>query len=100
MTTYLIVKSDVSFVDKTEFDDWYENEHLSEALNSFKAISAKRGWVKNSNFHLAIYEFENTKKAEKALKSKKIFSLINKFDSRWDKKVKRNRELIDINQKL
>ena len=55
MTTYLVVKSDVSFVDKTEFDNWYENEHLSEALNSFKAISAKRGWIKNNNFDLAIY---------------------------------------------
>ena len=42
MTTYLVVKSDVSFVDKTEFDNWYENEHLSEALNSLKNYKCKK----------------------------------------------------------
>ena len=54
MTFYLIVKSDTTLVDKKEFENWYANEHLSEAMKAFRAISAKRGWIKNTNFHLAI----------------------------------------------
>ena len=59
MNCYLIVKSDTSLIDKKEFENWYANEHLSEAKRAFKAKSAKRGWIKNTNFHVAMYEFEN-----------------------------------------
>ena len=59
MTCYLIVKSDTTLVDKKEFENWYTKEHLSEAKKAFMAKNAKRGWIKNTNFHLAIYEFEN-----------------------------------------
>jgi len=38
--------------------------------------------------------------AEQALQSKNLKALIKKFDHRWDKKVKRTRELIEINQDL
>ena len=57
------------------------------------AKNAKRGWIKNTNFHLAIYEFENNKDAEKAINSKNSEILIKKFDFKWDYKVKRTREL-------
>ena len=40
------------------------------------AKNAKRGWIKNTNFHLAIYEFENHKDAEKAINSKNLDILI------------------------
>ena len=36
------------------------------------AKNAKRGWIKNTNFHLAIYEYENYKNAEKVINSKKL----------------------------
>ena len=35
MTCYLIVKSDATLVDKKEFENWYANEHLSEAMKAF-----------------------------------------------------------------
>ena len=38
------------------------------------AKSAKRGWIKNTNLHLAIYEFENYEDAEKAINSKNLIS--------------------------
>ena len=72
MTCYLIVKSDTKLVDREKFDNWYEKEHLSEARQAFMAKSAKRGWIKDSNFHLAIYEFKNSRDAEKAINSKKF----------------------------
>ena len=98
MTCYLIVKSDTSLVDKKEFENWYANEHLGEAKKAFRAKHAKRGWIKNTNFHLAIYEFENNKDAEKAINSKNLEILIKKFDQKWENKVKRTRELTELIQ--
>ena len=62
------------------------------------AKNAKRGWIKNTNFHLAIYEFENNKDAEKAINSKNLEILIKKFDQKWVNKVHRTRELIELIQ--
>ena len=100
MTCYLIVKSDTKLVDREKFDNWYEKEHLSEAKEAFMANSAKRGWMKDSNFHLAIYEFKNSKDAEKAINSKNLENLIKKFDQKWEKKVHRTRELTEFIQTI
>ena len=62
------------------------------------AKNAKRGWIKNTNFHLAIYEFENYEDAEKAINSKNLEILIKKFDQKWKNKVKRTRELTKLIQ--
>ena len=98
MSVYLIVKSDTSQINNEDFDHWYENEHLYEAKKQFVAINAKRGWIQNSNSHIAIYEFENIKKAKNAMDSKKLQSLIKKFDKKWNFKVTRTRELISLTQ--
>ena len=55
---------------------------------------------KNTNFHLAIYEFENNKDAEKAINSKNLEILIKKFDKKWENKVQRTRELTELNQTI
>ena len=98
MTCYLIVKSDTTLVDKKEFENWYANEHLSEAKKAFKAKSAKRGWIKNTNFHLAIYEFKNNRDAENAMNSTNLEILIKKFDQKWENNVHRTRELTELVQ--
>ena len=64
------------------------------------AKSAKRGWIKDSNFHLAIYEFKNIRDAEKAINSKNLENLIKKFDQKWEKKVHRTRELTEFIQTI
>ena len=62
MRVFLVVKSLVPSHLKKDFDDWYENEHLSEAKQSFSAISASRGWeIENEYNHYAYYEFDNLK---------------------------------------
>lgn len=43
MNCILIEKSDTTLVDKKEFENWYANEHLSEAKRAFMAKNAKRG---------------------------------------------------------
>ncbi len=100
MTAYIIVTSDTSKVSKSEFNNWYEEEHLVEALNAFNAMGAKRGWINNSKIHLAIYKFKNIMLAKKALKSKILENLIKKFDDRWNNKVFRTRELIETIQEI
>ena len=59
MTCILILNSYTTLVDKKEFENWYANEHLSEAKRAFIAKNAKRGLIINTNFRLAIYEFGN-----------------------------------------
>ena len=98
MTCILIVKSDTTLVDKEEFENWYANEHLSEAKRAFMAKNAKRGWIKNTNFHLAIYEFKNNRDAENAMNSKNLKILIKKFDQKWENNVHRTRELTELVQ--
>ena len=61
---------------KKEFEKWYANEHLSEAKRASMTKNAKRGWIKNTNFRLAIYEFENYEDAEKAINTKNLEILI------------------------
>lgn len=100
MTAYLIVKSDTGDVNKKEFDDWYQTEHLNEAQEAFRSFSAKRGWIKDTKFHVAIYKFKNIRDAKKAITSKNLEILIQKFDLKWDYKVKRTRELLDLAQEI
>ena len=100
MCAYLIVKSDASQINKENFDQWYETEHLLEAKEQFGAIKAKRGWIENTNYHLAFYEFENIKKAKVAINSKNLKELIKKFDKKWNSKVTRSRELVNLEQIL
>ena len=79
MTCILIVKSDTTLVGKKEFENWRANEHLNEAKRAFMAKNPKRSWIKNTNFRLAIYEFEHYEDAEKAINSKNLEILIKKF---------------------
>ena len=100
MTAYLIVKSDTSLVNQEKFDEWYQVEHLNEANKVLMSLNAKRAWIKGTKFHLAIYKFKNKKDAEKAISSEGLKMLIQKFDDKWNYKVKRTRELLELSQEI
>tara|TARA_B100000989_G_scaffold109816_1_gene80589 strand:+ start:830 stop:1006 length:177 start_codon:yes stop_codon:yes gene_type:complete len=51
---------------------------------------------KNTNFRLAIYEYENYVDAEKAINSKNLENYIKKIDFKRDYKVKRKKELTEL----
>ena len=51
---------------------------------------------KNTNFRLAIYEYENYVDAEKAINSKNLEIFIKKIDFKRDYKVKRKKELTEL----
>ena len=41
MTSYLIVRAEVEPSVKDQFDIWYQNEHLPDALKGFNALSIR-----------------------------------------------------------
>ena len=101
MRVFLVVKSFVPSHLKKNFDDWYENEHLSEAKQSFSAISASRGWeTENGDIHYAYYEFDNFEKANKILKSEALKKMINIYDKKWSNQIDRTRKIITITQEI
>lgn len=44
MGVYIIICANVSDDGWNSFDDWYEIEHLVDALIGFVAMSVTRGW--------------------------------------------------------
>ena len=98
MSVFLVVKAIVPENIVNDFDTWYENYHLQEAHSAFKSISAFRGWV-NSNQHHAFYEFKDLDVANKLLKSKELNCMIKEFDRKWDGKVTRTRDILNVVQK-
>ena len=44
MPAYLVVRAVVAEADRRDFDAWYRNEHLPDALKAFNAQSAWRAW--------------------------------------------------------
>ena len=101
MRVFLVVKSFVPSHLKKDFDDWYENEHLSEAKQSFSAISASRGWeIENEDNHYAYYEVDNQKKANEILKSEALKKMINIYNKKWFNQIDRSRKIITITQEI
>ena len=101
MRVFLVVKSLVPSHLKKDFDDWYKNEHLCEAKQSFSAISAFRGWeIENEDIHYAHYEFDNLKKANEILKSDALKKMINIYDKKWSNQIDRTRKIITITQEI
>ena len=99
MTAYLIVRAEVAPEVKTQFDTWYQNEHLPDALKAFNSISAKRGWSGvEDNVHIAFYEFSDLEAANKLLNSDIMKGFIAEFDRHWAGKVTRTRELVEFSQ--
>ena len=101
MRVFLVVKSFVPSHLKKDFDDWYENEHLSEAKQSFSAISSSRGWeIENEDIHYAYYEFDKLKKANEILKSEALNKMIHIYNNKWSNQIDRTRNIISVTQEI
>jgi hypothetical protein len=102
MTAYFVVRAQV--VDaalKEDFDRWYQNEHLPDALKGFNARRAWRGWsAVDPNVHYAYYEFDSLAQAQAIQGSDALKGLIAEFDRVWGNKVTRSRDLVDVIQTL
>ncbi len=99
MTVYLIVRAEVEPSVKDQFDVWYQNQHLPDALKAFNALSAKRGWSSvDANVHIAFYEFPDMATADALLNSDIMKGFIMEFDRHWEGKIERSRELVEFCQ--
>ena len=101
MSAYLIVRAKVKEENREAFDKWYQSEHLPDALQDFKGISAMRGWSDvEDNVHLAFYEFPTLAAANEVLASQLMKDFIKEFDKHWEGKVTRTREVFEVTQLL
>jgi hypothetical protein len=101
MTAYLIVRAEVDPSVRDDFDTWYQNEHLPDALKAFDAVSAKRGWSSvEADVHIAFYEFTDLEAANTLINSDIMKGFIQEFDRHWAGKVVRTRELVEFCQSI
>lgn len=104
MTALFIVRATVAKADRTAFDQWYETEHLPDAMRAFGTDRARRGWSDvDPGTHIAIYEFPSLEHARRIAAndgSPEIQKLIAEFDRVWQGRVTRSREILGIAQDL
>ena len=100
MTAYFMVRAQVVDADvKDDFDRWYRDEHLPDALKGFRARRAWRGWsAVDASVHHAFYEFDDITRAQAILGSDALKRLVAEFDRLWGSKVKRSRDFVEVIQ--
>ena len=92
-----IVRAEVPEADRAAFEDWYENEHLDEAIELFGASGGWRGWSHvDPAVHMAFYEFDSFEAAATISDSDALQVLIGKFNEAWGDRVSRTREVIRV----
>jgi hypothetical protein len=81
---------------KRDFDRWYGEEHLPDALKTFKAKRAWRAWSDlDPSVHYAFYEFATMAAARAIEGSEGLKRLVADFDRAWGDKVARTRDFIE-----
>ena len=101
MTAFLIVRAEVDPSVRDAFDAWYRDEHLPDAVRSFSAQGAWRGWSDvDDTVHMAFYEFRTLADVNRVMESDAIRNLIAEFDRHWQGKVTRTREVVESIQTI
>jgi len=102
MAACFIVRAQVAdSVVKSEFDRWYQEEHLPDARKAFNAQRAWRGWSElDRSLHYAIYEFDDVAGARAIQGSDALKGLVAEFDRVWGDKVKRSRDVVEVIQTI
>ena len=98
MPAWLVVRAVVADpADRADFDRWYGEEHLPDALRDFRAEAAWRGWSRSdASVHYAHYRFPGVAAAEAVTSGAAIQALVAEFDRSWGRRVTRTREIIEV----
>ena len=97
MPAYFVVRAVVAEADRRDFDVWYSTEHLPDAAKAFRAQDAWRAWSRTDpSVHYAFYQFADVAAAEAVNASPAISTLVAEFDARWDTRVTRSREILEV----
>ncbi len=92
-----MVRAEVEQADRAAFDHWYETEHLPDALKVFGADRAWRSWsTVDPSIHIAFYEFDHLDRITAFQDSDGLKGLIAEFDEKWQGRVHRAREILDV----
>ena len=101
MTAVFIVRAEVDPDARDAFDAWYETEHLPDAVKALGASGASRGWSDvEENVHIAFYEFPDLAAVRRTMASDALKGMIAEFSRRWDGKVTRTRDAVELIQKI
>ena len=102
MTACFMVRAEV--VDASiedEFDHWYRDEHLPDALTALGARRAWRAWSETDpSVHYAFYEFDDVERARAILGSDALKQLAAEFNRAWGDQVKRSRDVVEVVQTI
>lgn len=75
------------------FDEWYQREHLPDAVKVFGVKKAWRFWsVSDPSLHQAAYEFPDQAALDRVMSGDALKTLVAEFDRCWPD-VKRTREI-------
>ena len=102
MTTLFIVRAQVlDPAIRSDFDRWYREEHLPDALKALQARRAWRGWSDlDASVHYAWYEFADLASARAIVDSEALKRLVAEFERAWGEKVARSRDFVNLEQSL
>jgi hypothetical protein len=102
MTAYFIVRAKLEDAAvKSDFDRWYQKEHLPDARKAFNARHAWRGWsAVDPLVHYAYYEFDTMAQAQAVPGSAALKSLVAEFDRAWGDGVTRTRDVVEVVQTI
>ena len=91
---FFVVRANVADASKRKaFDEWYQREHLPDAVKAFGARKAWRFWsVSDPSVHQASYEFADQAALERGTSGDKLKALVAEFDRCWPN-VTRTREI-------
>ena len=102
MNACFIVRAQVADASlKRDFDRWYQEEHLPDALKAFGALRAWRGWSEvDSSLHYAVYEFKDVAGVRAIQGSDALKRLVAEFDRVWGDRIKRSRDVVEVVQAI
>lgn len=96
--SYFMVRAKlIDAADRTQFDDWYETEHMPDAVAGFQAQCGWRCWSRTDpTVHFAFYEFATAAGAEAVGDSPALKAMVIEFDRVWGARVTRTREILEL----
>jgi len=101
MSGVFMVRAVVQAEDRDKFDQWYQDEHLPDAVKAFGAKSAWRGWSEvDPTVHYAVYEFDTIEQVRAIPGSGELKALVAEFDRVWGKRVVRVRDEVRVGQRI
>jgi len=97
MPAYFVVRATVADPAKRRaFDEWYQREHLPDAMKAFGAKKAWRFWsLTDPSLHQAMYEFADQAALDRAIGGELLKTLVAEFDRCWPE-VTRTREILAL----